>query len=45
MTHRDTVVDGDGIEFCSVAAHLLNLLTDNLSNLVEMGMTWYELCE
>ena len=39
MAHRDTVVDGDGIELCRIAAHLLYLLTHDLSDLVQMGMT------
>ena len=43
MTHSDTVVDGDGIELGSIAAHLLNLLTHNLSCLMQMGVTRNEL--
>ena len=45
VTHGDTIVDGNRIELCRIAAHLLNLLADNLSDLMEMGMTGDELCE
>ena len=45
MTHSDTIVDGYGVEFRCITAHLLNLFTDNLTNLMQMCMTRYELCE
>ena len=43
MSHRDTIVNGNGIELSGIAAHLFNLFTDNLSYLVQMGMTRYKL--
>ena len=43
MSHGNTVVDGDGIELCGIAAHSLDFLTDNLSYLVQMSMTWNKL--
>ena len=43
MPHGDTVVDGYRIKLRGVAAHLLNLLPHNLSDLMQMGMTWYKL--
>ena len=45
VTHRDAVVDGDGIELCGITAHLLYLFTHNLTDLVEMGMTRNKLGE
>ena len=45
MTHGDAIVDGDGIELCRIAAHFLNLLTYNLTYLMQMGMTRYKLGE
>ena len=45
MTHRDTVVDGDGIELCGKTAHLLDFGLHNLSDLVQMGMTRHKLRE
>ena len=43
MAHGYAVVDGYGVELCSVTPHGLNLLLDNLSNLMKMGMTRYKL--
>ena len=45
MTHSDTIVDGYRIELCSVTAHLLNFFTHDLTNLMQMGMTWHKLRE
>ena len=45
MSHGNTIVNGNGIELSSITAHLLNLLTDYLTNLVQMGMTRYKLRE
>ena len=43
MTHSYTIVDGNGIELCGIAAHLLYLFAYYLTNLMQMGMTWHEL--
>ena len=45
VTHGDTIIDGDGVELGGITAHLLNLLTDYLTNLMEVGMTGHELCK
>ena len=45
MAHGNTIVNGYGVELGSIAAHLLYLLTDNLSNLMQMGMARYKLSE
>ena len=45
MTHGNTIVDGDGVEFCCITAHGFNLLFNNLANLMEMGMTRHKLRE
>ena len=45
MTHGNTIVNGNGIELCRIAAQLLNLLTDNLTDLMEVGMTRHKLRE
>ena len=45
VTHGNTIVNGNGIELCRIAAHLLNFLTDNLTNLMEVGMTRHKLRE
>ena len=43
MAHGDAVVDGNGIKLCRIAAHLLYLLTHNLTDLVQVGMTRHKL--
>ena len=43
MSHGNTVIDGDGIELRGITAHFLDLLTDNLSYLMQMGMTRHKL--
>ena len=45
VSHSDTVVNGDGVELGSIATHTLNFLLHNLSNLMQMCVTWYKLCE
>ena len=45
MSHRDAVVDGDSIELSGIAAHLLDLLPDDLSYLVQVGMSGDKLSE
>ena len=45
MSHGDTVVDGDGIEFGGIAAHGLYLLLDDLSDFMQMGMSRHKLGE
>ena len=45
MTHSNAVVDGNGVELGSIAAHLLDLFADNLTNLMQMGMPRDKLCE
>ena len=45
MTHGDTIVDGNRVKLCSVAAHLLDLFPHNLSDLMQMGVTWHKLRE
>ena len=45
MPHRDTVVNGNGIELSGIAAHLLDFFTYYLTNLVQMRMTWHKLRE
>ena len=43
MTHGNTIVNSYGIELGSIAAHLLDFLTYNLPNLMQVGMTRNEL--
>ena len=45
MSHGDTIINGYCIEFCCIASHGLDFLFDNLTNLVQMGMTRDELGE
>ena len=45
VAHGNTVVDGDGIKLSSIAAHLLNLFTNNLANFMQVRMTWHKLRE
>ena len=45
MTHGNTVVDGDSVEFGSIAAKLLDLGLDDLTNLVKVSVTRDELCK
>ena len=45
MTHRNTVVDGNGIELSGITAHLLDFLTYYLTNLVQVRMTRHKLRE
>ena len=45
VSHSDTVVNGDGVELGSIATHTLNFLLHNLSNLMQMCVTWHKLCE
>ena len=43
MPHSNSVINGDGIELCCIATKFLNLRLYNLSRLMQMGMTRYEL--
>ena len=45
MSHSDTIVNGDGVELGSIATHTLNFLLHNLSNLMQMCVTWHKLGE
>ena len=45
MSHCNTIIDGNGVEFGSIATQLLNLSLDNLSRLMQMRVTWYKLSE
>ena len=45
VTHSDTVVYSDGIEFGCIATHCLNFLLDNLTNFMKMSMTRNKLCK
>ncbi len=45
VSHGNTIVDGYGVEFGSIASHLFYFLFYNLSNLVQVCMSWYELGE
>ena len=45
MTHGNTVVDGDSVEFGSIAAKLLDLGLDDLADLMKVSVTWNELCK
>ena len=45
MTHGDTVVDGDGVEFLGDAAGRLDLAGDQLPHVLEVHMTRHELRE
>ena len=45
MSHGDTVIDGDGVELSRITAHLLNLFPYNLSDLMQMRMSWHKLGE
>ena len=43
MPHCNTVIDGDSIELSSKAPHLLYFSLHNLTYLMQMSMTRYEL--
>ena len=43
VTHSNTVINSNSIEFGSIAAHLFDFLAHNLTNLVKMCMTGYKL--
>ena len=43
VSHCDTVVNGDGIEFGCVAPHSFDFLLDDLTDFMKMGMTWHKL--
>ncbi len=45
VTHRDAVIDSNGVELGSVASALLDLALDILSHLVEVSMARHELGE
>ena len=45
MSHGYTVINGYGIELCRITTESLDLGLDNLSCLVQMGMSWNELCK
>ena len=45
MPHGNTVIDGDGVEFGSVAAQFLNLLFHQLAGFVQMRVSRDKLCE
>ena len=45
VTHGNTVVDGNRIEFGCIASQFLDFLTHNLPNLVQMRMSGHELGE
>ena len=45
MTHCNTIIDGDSIEFCCETTHLLYLGLHDLTYLMQMSMTWHKLCK
>ena len=45
MPHGNAVIDGYGVELGRKTALLLNLLLDNLSHLVQMGVAGHKLRE
>ena len=45
MAHGDAVVDGDGVELSGIAAHAFDFFADNLTYLVQMGVSGDKLCK
>ena len=45
VTHGYAIVNGYGVELCSIATKFFNLLLYELPGLVQMGVAWYKLGE
>ena len=45
MSHRDTIINGDGVKLGRITTHTLNLFPDDLSDLMKMRMTGNKLCK
>ena len=45
VAHSNAIVNGDGVEFGSIATHAFYLFLNNLSDFVQVCMSWYKLCE
>ena len=45
MAHRNTVVNSDCVELGCIASHTLNLLTNNLTDFVQVRVSGNKLCE
>ena len=45
MPHRDAVIDRDRVEFLGDSAGVLDLARDKLSEIFQVHMAGYELCE
>ena len=43
VSHGDTVIHGDGVEFGSIASHGFDFCLHNLTNLMQMCVTWDKL--
>ena len=45
VTHGNTIINGDGIEFLGNTAGLLDLFDYELTDIMQMDVTWYKLSE